>query len=369
MVDNQITITILIVVLIAIIAFLIYKKITEPISSGDQGKQGPPGATGIQGPPGATGIQGDQGEQDPPGATGIQGDQGSVGATGATGIQGDQGSVGATGATGIQGDQGSVGATGATGSPGAATPTSDPGASITPDDSEPQTTVPSKQIDIKPKLSLPPLKDSPGPVDRNKWTFINNKTTTDHGYIEHNDITDVWEDCIKPCEDVTRCKYVVVDTDGKRCWLKEVENPNLIDPLDSKDTRATYLKTNPLPSCKPPDSFPVADMSAIPTWYFRDTDGVCKPDLNAPQLSCVSDKKITSTSLFSHGHGFSPEVNLSAMVGKVMNESDFKDMRHLNIVPSSDTKGYYSGYNYGTTDGEAVTENAPGYYACTAKSF
>jgi len=85
------------------------------------------GQDGVDGPTGATGPQGDQGIQGNTGATGPQGDQGIqgntgvTGATGATGPQGDQGIqgntgvTGATGATGPQGDQGIQGNTGATG--------------------------------------------------------------------------------------------------------------------------------------------------------------------------------------------------------------------------------------------------------------
>ncbi|MCP1156945.1 hypothetical protein NKS29_04040 [Bacillus infantis] len=108
--------------------------------NGEQGPQGPQGATGAQGPQGNTGATGAQGPQGNTGATGAQGPQGNTGATGAQGPQGNTGATGAqgpqgnTGATGAQGPQGNTGATGAqgpqgnTGATGAQGPQGDTGA-------------------------------------------------------------------------------------------------------------------------------------------------------------------------------------------------------------------------------------------------
>lgn len=87
----------------------------EAGADGATGAQGSQGATGAQGPQGADGSAGAQGAQ---GATGPQGPQGSTGPQGAPGAQGPQGSQGATGATGSQGSQGANGATGPQGTQG-----------------------------------------------------------------------------------------------------------------------------------------------------------------------------------------------------------------------------------------------------------
>ena len=88
-------------------------------AQGPQGIQGQLGATGAKGVTGATGAQGPQGIQGQLGATGAKG---ATGATGAQGPQGVQGQVGATGLQGAQGIQGPAGATGAKGATGATGP-------------------------------------------------------------------------------------------------------------------------------------------------------------------------------------------------------------------------------------------------------
>lgn len=82
---------------------------------GDEGPQGPVGATGPQGPIGETGpqgpqgVQGEQGIVGPEGPQGPEGDAGPQGPTGEQGPQGETGLQGPQGPRGIQGEKGDVG--------------------------------------------------------------------------------------------------------------------------------------------------------------------------------------------------------------------------------------------------------------------
>jgi hypothetical protein len=94
-------------------------------TAGEDGTEGPTGATGPAGAAGATGPTGATGS---PGAAGATGPTGAVGPAGATGPTGAAGAAGATGPTGATGTPGSAGATGPTGAAGAAGPTGPTGA-------------------------------------------------------------------------------------------------------------------------------------------------------------------------------------------------------------------------------------------------
>lgn len=82
---------------IAVLIFLPNQKIYQQTIAGTQGTQGPVGVQGIQGPQGKQGEVGLQGE---PGPQGVQGIQGPVGETGDTGPQGEQGAQGDPGVAG-----------------------------------------------------------------------------------------------------------------------------------------------------------------------------------------------------------------------------------------------------------------------------
>jgi hypothetical protein len=70
-----------------------------------------------------------------------------------------------------------------------------------------------------------------------------NKTTNDNSYKVVTTDGNFESDCVDACRgEKDSCKFVVVDTAGKKCWLKDVENPELIAPTKTEDTRVTFLK-------------------------------------------------------------------------------------------------------------------------------